>query len=167
MTPTSRLVRTATSRDAAAMAAVQREATVLAYAGIFDAGAPAPTLERMTTLWTTRLTTPDAWCGVLADASAVVGTIAVLAPAEGGGEAELAGFYVHPSVWGLGAGHALYDAAVQWAASSWDAMTLWVLDGNIRARRYYERRGWTPQRERRQVAPDVYEHRYSLAFGAS
>jgi GNAT superfamily N-acetyltransferase len=56
---------------------------------------------------------------------------------------ELYALYVHPDVWGNGYGFALHEAAVRHlAAKGFGSAVLWVLDGNRRARRFYERRGW-------------------------
>jgi GNAT superfamily N-acetyltransferase len=56
---------------------------------------------------------------------------------------ELYALYVHPEVWGDGHGFALHEAAVRHlAAEGFGSAVLWVLDGNRRARRFYERRGW-------------------------
>jgi ribosomal protein S18 acetylase RimI-like enzyme len=59
------------------------------------------------------------------------------------GTGELWGIYADPAHWGRGVGHALHVAAVEVlrAAGRKDA-TLWVLDGNTRAIRFYERQGW-------------------------
>jgi len=57
---------------------------------------------------------------------------------------ELWAMYVHPEAWGTGAGDALMkttlDELVRLEARR---SYLWVLEGNARARRFYERHGWT------------------------
>jgi GNAT superfamily N-acetyltransferase len=51
--------------------------------------------------------------------------------------------YVAPSHWGLGYGYALLrDAEEALAATGRRNLALWVLEGNDRARRFYERAGW-------------------------
>ena len=52
-------------------------------------------------------------------------------------DGELGRLHVHPDHWHEGVGRALHDAA---AAAG--ATTLWVIDANERARRFYERNGW-------------------------
>jgi GNAT superfamily N-acetyltransferase len=58
----------------------------------------------------------------------------------------LAGFYVLPEWWGTGVADELHDAAV-----ALGARTLWCLEENARARRFYEKRGWEPNGETRIV----------------
>lgn len=54
------------------------------------------------------------------------------------GEVELFALYLAPWAWGRGAGLALLEVAVAEGATY-----LWTLEGNARARRFYERHGWT------------------------
>jgi len=57
---------------------------------------------------------------------------------------ELAGLYVHPDHWSHGVGHALLERVEQeLRADGRDESYLWVLHGNERAIRFYERHGWT------------------------
>jgi GNAT superfamily N-acetyltransferase len=56
---------------------------------------------------------------------------------------ELYAIYVEPESWSTGAGHALMVAAVQGLRDGgWSRAILNVLEGNDRARRFYEREGW-------------------------
>jgi ribosomal protein S18 acetylase RimI-like enzyme len=60
------------------------------------------------------------------------------------GEGELYGLYVLPEAWDTGAGRALLEAVEDaLRAQSYEEATLWVLEDNPRARRFYERQGWT------------------------
>lgn len=52
---------------------------------------------------------------------------------------ELYAINVHPRVWGTGLGTGLLHAAKRGLAGS---AHLWVVDGNARARRFYERHDW-------------------------
>ena len=56
---------------------------------------------------------------------------------------ELYALYLRPDVWGVGAGAQLHDAALR-SLAGFGSNTLWVLDTNARARRFYERHGWQP-----------------------
>lgn len=58
---------------------------------------------------------------------------------------ELYALYAHPDVWGRGVGRDLHSAALTELASSGQVeASLWVLDGNARAIRFYEAHGWRP-----------------------
>lgn len=61
----------------------------------------------------------------------------------GWGEVQM--LYVLPEFWGRGFGTALLDNSVQWLKKQgFDRIYLWALDGNVRARRLYEKYGFTP-----------------------
>jgi GNAT superfamily N-acetyltransferase len=63
-------------------------------------------------------------------------------PAQGI-EGEIYAIYVVPEVASTGVGYALIDAAVTWLRSArMQPIALWVLDGNVRARAFYERYGF-------------------------
>ena len=56
---------------------------------------------------------------------------------------EIDAIYLLPSAWGKGVGRLLMDAALaRLAEARFDRATLWVLDSNVRARRFYEAGGW-------------------------
>jgi len=58
---------------------------------------------------------------------------------------EIGAIYLRPESIGHGVGRLLMDAAVAGlAALGYADATLWVLDANERARRFYERAGWAP-----------------------
>ncbi len=70
-----------------------------------------------------------------------------LAPAVAG-RGEVYALYVHPDVWGAGAGHALMTATVAALGErGYDAVSLWVLTGNARGIAFYERQGFAPTGE--------------------
>jgi GNAT superfamily N-acetyltransferase len=56
---------------------------------------------------------------------------------------ELQGFYIHPEAWGSGAAVALIEACHATFAERFTKASLWVLRDNPRARRFYERHGWS------------------------
>lgn len=57
---------------------------------------------------------------------------------------EIRAIYLLPDAWGKGLGRALMAAAVgRLAAAGFAHATLWVLDSNARARRFYEAGGWS------------------------
>ncbi|HUZ94049.1 MAG TPA: GNAT family N-acetyltransferase [Edaphobacter sp.] len=56
---------------------------------------------------------------------------------------ELCALYVDPTQWGRGIGVALVTAArTHLAHAGFRDAVLWVLDGNLRAERFYQRDGW-------------------------
>jgi len=61
------------------------------------------------------------------------------------GYGEVAAIHVDPDWWGRGAGQALLASARAFLLDSgFRRALLWVLVGNVRAERFYERGGWTP-----------------------
>ncbi len=57
--------------------------------------------------------------------------------------AEIAAIYLLPEVWGKGLGRQLMAASVEsLAVARYAQATLWVLDSNVRARRFYAGNGW-------------------------
>lgn len=58
---------------------------------------------------------------------------------------EVIALYVEPDAWGTGCGRALMDMAVnELHRRGFTEATLWVLEQNARARRFYEIAGWQP-----------------------
>lgn len=73
----------------------------------------------------------------------VVGFAAV-GPADMEDTGELYAINVDPNAWGTGAGQALLEAAQEeLQALGYRRAVLWVIPGNARARRFYERGGWS------------------------
>lgn len=59
------------------------------------------------------------------------------------GTAEVYTLYLDPAHWGTGAGRVLFAHAVSdLAGRGFGRVVLWVIDGNARARRFYEAAGW-------------------------
>ena len=81
------------------------------------------------------------------DDGQVVG-ISVVGPprrAEPSGVGELWMINLEPAAWGSGLGTRLLAAATdELRRSGYVEAVLWVLSGNYRARRFYEREGWRP-----------------------
>lgn len=60
------------------------------------------------------------------------------------GRGEVWAFYVHPDLWGHGVADALMaHTEERLRAEGFDLAVLWVLADNPRARRFYERHGWS------------------------
>jgi GNAT superfamily N-acetyltransferase len=77
--------------------------------------------------------------------------------------AELRSLYVAPQAWGAGVAVPLMDAAIAAIrAEGHDEASLWVVDANARARRFYEREGWEPTGETKETEVGPQELRYRL-----
>jgi ribosomal protein S18 acetylase RimI-like enzyme len=77
--------------------------------------------------------------------------------------AELYALYVRPAWWSTGTGRALMDQVLaRVSAARYRYITLWVLEDNARARRFYERAGFAPEDDARHLLGDfgVTEIRY-------
>jgi GNAT superfamily N-acetyltransferase len=57
---------------------------------------------------------------------------------------EVYAIYLEAAYWGHGYGRSLFHAATEALhRAGFNGAVLWVLDTNVRARRFYERAGWT------------------------
>jgi GNAT superfamily N-acetyltransferase len=155
------VIRSASTADAAQIAAVMRESWFAAYDGII---APAVI---------DRATAPDGgarvrqsfrtrpWQRMIAAVEADIVGYASFGPerdvldmpwpypltsaGSGGQVAELYALYVHPSRWSTGTGRALMDQVLaKVRTAGYACITLWVLEANARARRFYQRAGFAP-----------------------
>jgi GNAT superfamily N-acetyltransferase len=77
----------------------------------------------------------------------VVSGFSVFSPSRDGDDGpnvgELLALHVIPTSWGLGVGSTLLrHTLAQLKASGFLEASLWVIDGNARARRFYEYHGW-------------------------
>jgi ribosomal protein S18 acetylase RimI-like enzyme len=101
--------------------------------------------------WRARLRTPPAgWTTtVVEDGEAVVGFASIGPSRDERGIGELYAIYVDPSHWSTGAGRMLLEEGEAQLRSAYDEATLWVLEENPRARRFYERAGWAPDGARK------------------
>ena len=82
---------------------------------------------------------------------------------------ELSHLYLDPNAIAKGHGHQLFVHAKRTLEmSGYAGMLLWTLEGNLRARRFYERHGMQPDGARVDepdwLGPGVYEVRYVLPF---
>ena len=78
--------------------------------------------------------------------------------------AELRDLYVVPEAWGSGVARALHETALDWMRPRAGEAILWVGEGNARARRFYEREGWTADGETRESPLGPRELRYRLTL---
>lgn len=94
-----------------------------------------------------------------------VGLVAGYATSDGGDVRHLVAMWVEPASRGSRAATLLVEAVRAWAAADGGrVVSLWVADGNDRARRFYERLGFTGTGERQPLpsTPSVAEERLEL-----
>ena len=146
------IVRAAVPADAPAMAALHVRAWRAAYTGIMpDAFLAGLRVEEREAMWRRSLTAPEVAPAeraifVAEEAGTLLG-VAAAGHARGDDEfgmGELYAINVDPSAWGGDASGALLDAATAWLDGRFAASILWVVDGNARARAFYESAGWSP-----------------------
>jgi GNAT superfamily N-acetyltransferase len=99
----------------------------------------------------------------------VVAFVSVGPSRDDDAQGELYAIYALPEAWGRGLGHALMAPALESLRESGhrDAI-LWVLDDNPRARRFYEREGWTfdgTEKVEEFLGKNVREVRYRIKLG--
>ena len=162
------LVRPARREDAAAIADVHVLTWKAAYEHVFDAERLAGIGERRRTQWEGWLADPRPdWRFFVAEEDGrVLGFAWVGDSRDEPGKGELFAIYVLPDVWGSGAGSALMTTALE-ALCSYSSATLWVLEDNPRARRFYEREGWIldgGRRDEELLGMTVAEVRYRISF---
>jgi ribosomal protein S18 acetylase RimI-like enzyme len=151
-------LRAARPGDAEALARLNLRTALFAYRDIFPPEAPVPVHDDMVALWDGWLGPGHAlgWRAFVAETGGgegggeVVGSVACgpdpdpgSDPDRGRGEGHMARLNVAPERWAGGIGRRLYDAAMgSMTDAGFPAATLWVLEHNTRARRWYERLGW-------------------------
>jgi GNAT superfamily N-acetyltransferase len=143
-------VRQARPEDARSVAEVHVASWRHAYRGLL----PDEYLDRLSvddreTMWLGAFTDPDPKSGaVVAEASGRIVGFASFGPSrdEGvpDGTGEVPAIYVEPAVLRTGVGRELFEAVTAaLRESGFTRATLWVLEANGSARRFYERAGWS------------------------
>jgi ribosomal protein S18 acetylase RimI-like enzyme len=145
--------RPARGADAAGIAEAIAAAWRASYAGLVSGDfLQALDVKRIAEVWRREPASTRAFRQVLVSGGSVVGA-ASGGPASGAGlpgRAELYSINVHPQHWGRGAGQLLLSAAEgRLREAGFSQATLWVIAGNTRACRFYERAGWVPTGEER------------------
>lgn len=139
------MIRRARRDDAAAIARVHVRTWQVAYAHVFPAEALGRlVVEPRVRLWNEFLSDDDVGIFVSESSEDVSGFVSVGASRDAKGEGELYAIYVEPEHWGTGAALELIRAGEEWLRSNgYACATLWVLEDNPRARRFYDTAGWT------------------------
>jgi ribosomal protein S18 acetylase RimI-like enzyme len=150
------LIRRAAPSDARALATLNVRAWQWAYRGLLpDAFLDGLSMEIEQRIEGTRrrieAESGEQRIWVVQQAEVVVGfaiTGASRDPGSAPTTAEVQLLYLDPDVVGTGIGRALFAHAVaDLAERGYTEATLWVLEGNQRARRFYEAAGWVPDGE--------------------
>jgi GNAT superfamily N-acetyltransferase len=146
------LVRAATGADAEVIDRIRIRGWQVAYRGLF----PERELDRLVPegpRWKRRIEhPPPGWSTFVAEEDgALLGFASVGPSRDEGGLGELYAIYVDPQEWSRGAGRALLERAEERLAGTYAEATLWVLEGNARARRFYEAAGWEQDAGRQAV----------------
>lgn len=145
-------VRAATVRDAAALAAIHVRSWQVAYRGLL----PQDYLDKLDV--SDRV---EGWQRALRSADGSRSGVMVVHPGrdplgftrfgptrdsddDASEVGEIRAIYLLPEAWGKGLGKRLMCTALtRLAAAGYTQATLWVLQSNARARRFYETGGWT------------------------
>ncbi|MBV8259274.1 MAG: GNAT family N-acetyltransferase [Actinobacteria bacterium] len=164
-------VRPARVEDAAALAEIHVRTWQAAYEHVFGAERLATIdLERRVGQWQRWLAEPQPHWRVFAAAEdeRVVGFSWLGESRTAADEGELYAIYVLPESWGSGPGPALMAATLEaLREDGFRGALLWVLEDNPRARRFYEREGWTTDGTRREeefLGVEVAEVRYRITL---
>ena len=162
-------VRAAGTEDVEAVVRVQEDASAASFEELvgrhFDDVFPLADRLRE---WTTRVARNSHDDGVLVAVldGGIVGMAAWHCDAESRGEVE--DLHVVPRAWGTGVARALLLAAVaDLRAAGATAPFLWVGEANARARRFYEREGWSFDGTREPSPLGPIQLRYRLTGDAS
>jgi len=162
-------IRPARPDDAAAVAVVHTRSWQGAYEHVFGA-------ERLAAIDATRRQAiaeraiAAGGVAVAEEDGGIVGFVAIGPSSDVEGEGELFMIYVLPEAWGTGAGHALMEAAKGLLRESYADATLYVLEDNPRARRFYEREGWVLDGTTKTgefLGVPVAEVRYRISFAGA
>ena len=166
-------LRAARPPDARAIAEIHIAAWRAAYQGLM----PEDYLARLdiddrAAQWEKSLARRGPARVALAEADGTIAGFCIYGPTRDEAPPEIAELYavnVHPAHWRRGAGRLLCEHALREAAArSHTAMTLWVLNGNERARRFYERLGYAPdgveRSESKLIGSPLHELRYRKAI---
>ncbi len=164
-------LRPATSRDAGALGRGVVEG-VRPYGAFAPAGWRAPRVLDEVESVRRLLGDPDVWCLVAEVRGELVGQVMVLPaaravhPDDDPGLGHLRNLFVRQDRWGTGLATALHAAAVEAARGrGFTGLRLFAAAGQGRARRFYEREGWTLRgAPRHDAGPglEVVEYRLDL-----
>ncbi|AHC23552.2 MULTISPECIES: GNAT family N-acetyltransferase [Mycobacteriaceae] len=140
-------IRPATARDAMGVAEAHVRAWQVGYRGLISQNhLDALRAEDRARRYGFEQMAPEGpFTQIATDGHTVYGhvTTGLNRDADLAGAGEIWALYVDPSRWGQGVGRRLLTAGcAQLAQQGCEKAGLWVLSGNVRARRFYESAGW-------------------------
>jgi len=168
-------VRAARAEDASRIAAIHVRAWQVAYRTLMpDDVLDGLSVPERARFWEKRLA-EGATSVLVAEEEGVDGWLAYGSSRDDDADgmvSEIYGLYVDPSVWGRGAGTSLWEEArSRLLGAGVSGVTLWVIEANARARRFYERAGFArdgaPSKELQRHGVALSEVRYGIALGAT
>ena len=138
------VVRAATIDDAEPIARVHVRTWQQAYRGLVpDEFLDAMDVEQRAGVWRKGMLSDDERPVWVAETDGEVVGFASAGPSRDEDDVgELYGIYVDANHWDTGAGRDLMVTATEWLRARHREATLWVLEKNARARRFYEKGGW-------------------------
>lgn len=150
------VIREAAGPDLEAIGALHLASRIAAYAGIVSADDLAGTTPAaMADWWRERWRWErDEHRFTVADVDGTIAGFTYAGPDEEPDAAVLHAIHVTPGRVGSGLGRLLLADVEAWFGThpEWHRATLWVLEGNTRARGFYEHHGWRPDGTTR-IAP--------------
>ncbi|MGA7525089.1 MAG: GNAT family N-acetyltransferase [Acidobacteriaceae bacterium] len=147
-------LRLAEPSDAMAVARVHVRSWQAAYRGLLpDAYLDQLRPEDRAARYDFATTDPAKPRTIVAEADGAIGGFATTMPSRDTdtvNHGELCALYVDPNDWGRGYGRSLIEAARRHlSACGFSSAMLWLLEGNLRADRFYRADGWLPDGTRR------------------
>jgi len=165
------LIRVATPADAAAVAHIHVESWKVAYRGIMPDDAIARTdLAYRTAFWTDRIANHEWPVFVIEEDGKLVAFCQMVPSPDSDDDPKTVGhitsIHVLPHLRGQGHGRALLDHAfAEFRRRGFAEVTLWVLEGNGSARRFYEQLGLRDDGGRKTYPrTEVPEARYRISL---
>ena len=142
-------VRTATVEDALGIAAAHIASWQTAYRGLLPQSLlDGLSVERRTGQWHREIQRGNVDVQVATDPAGHVGGFIATGRSRDTDATdtvgELIAIYVRPQLWSRGVGGSLHATGIAGLATRFEQATLWVLEGNVRSRAFYERQGWQP-----------------------
>jgi GNAT superfamily N-acetyltransferase len=158
------VVRVATRADAETIERIRIRGWQVGYRHVF----PPDKLDRLVldfTSWEERLERPPAgWSTYVAEErTRLLGFVSIGPSRDETRVGEVYAIYVDPDEWSRGVGSALLARGEARLAEEYQEATLWVLEANPRARRFYETAGWRvdgPPRTAEYLGVEVPSIRY-------